>query len=115
MSTNIIEKIAKLLNIEMYEEFKIRRFNVEVPYRTLYRFTPNGGLQYYCSDSKSWMIDKSEALNYLIIERWKIVKLPRTPKMDEAYYRPEKDLYEDSYSPKESFWINSLVDQVFLN
>ncbi len=114
MSTNIIEKIAKLLNIEMYEEFKVKEQDDENPCATHLRLTHNG-LEYFHFDSKAWMPDTSNALTDLITGVYEPIKIPFIPNKNNLYYRPEMDFCQNSPVSQCYCWKDDFVDYAYLH
>lgn len=95
-----MEDVAKMLGLELYEEFKIENENKEY----LYGFTENGLLVKIRED---WV--PSCKLEDLIVGRCKIIKLPWIPKVGKLYYRPSKNFDDVIFD----FWSNSSLDFAF--
>lgn len=82
MSKNYMADIAKLLGVELDEEFEING-NAYNPYRIT-----NKGLL----DSRNSLCPIS--LNNLVVGNWAIIKLPWKPKEGKAYWTYEDDWFE---------------------
>ncbi|WP_303234958.1 hypothetical protein [Phascolarctobacterium succinatutens] len=81
MAKNIIPEIAKMLGVELGEEFKIKEYGERI-----YRFD-NSGLQLiYDNGVRNLNITANMALSCLLSGDIEIVKLPWKPKMDERYW-----------------------------
>lgn len=84
MAKNYMADVAKMLGVELGEEFKIDDSNL------IYKFYENG-LHFRCIEG--WMTDQRQFFD-LITGKLEIVKLPWQPKKGEVYCRPE-DGFED--------------------
>lgn len=81
MAKNIIPEIAKMLGVELGEEFKIKEYGERI-----YRFD-NSGLQLiYDNGVRNLNITANMALSCLLSGDIEIVKLPWKPKKDETFY-----------------------------
>lgn len=80
MAKNLIPEIAKMLGVELGEEFKIEGYD-----GLLYKLT-NNGLELTTVDGQKTKWFDHGALNSLLKGKMEIVKLPWKPKEDEAYY-----------------------------
>lgn len=80
MSKNLIPEIAKMLSIELGEEFKIKGFD-----GLTYKLTDNG-LELTTVDGQKTKWFDHGALNSLLKGKMEIVKLPWKPKAGEQYY-----------------------------
>lgn len=78
MAKNYMQDVAKMLGVELEEEFKIDSSD------TIFKFYKNG-LCFQCGGA--WLRADSNFID-LIKGDSKIVKLPWQPKTNEAYYRP---------------------------
>lgn len=96
MTKNYMADVAKMLGVELEEEFKIDGSNL------IYKFFENG-LYFRCIEG--WLPAKHQFLD-LIKGECKIIKLPWQPKVGDVYYRPvlkfTKVLSE--------FWNNTVAD-----
>lgn len=84
MTKNYMADVAKLLGIELEEEFMV----TEDDY--IYKLTKDG-LEYK-SDDGNWYYANDVFLN-LLDGTIEIVKLPWQPKTNEAYYRPSRKFF----------------------
>lgn len=83
MAKNYMADVAKMLGVEPGEEFKIDGSNL------IYKFFENG-LCFRCIEG--WLPAKHQ-FHDLIKGECNIVKLPWTPKTNEAYYRPSRKFF----------------------
>lgn len=85
MSKNILPEIAKMLDVEMYEKFKIEGMSSDLVFRIgvdgleMERFD-------YAEDDRIWVTLASCNFVDLLTGKAKIVKLPWKPKEGETYY-----------------------------
>lgn len=96
MAKNYMADIAKMLGVELGEEFKIDGSNL------IYKIFENG-LYFRCIEG--WLPTKYEFLD-LITGKLEIVKLPWQPKSGDEYYYPACD-FKDVFSTN---WTYSVVD-----
>lgn len=96
MAKNYIQDVAKMLDVELEEEFKIDSSD------TIYKFYKNG-LCFQCGGA--WLRADSNLID-LIKGDSKIVKLPWQPDVGDEYYYPSFDLKRVSYSR----WNNETFD-----
>lgn len=80
MSKNLIPEIAKMLGVELGEEFKIKGYD-----GLTYKLTDNG-LELTTVDGQKTKWFDHGALNSLLKGKMEIVKLPWKPKAGEQYY-----------------------------
>ena len=80
MSKNLIPEIAKMLGVEIGEEFKIKGYD-----GLTYKLTDNG-LELTTVDGQKTKWFDHGALNSLLKGKMEIVKLPLKPKKGETYY-----------------------------
>lgn len=78
MAKNYMADVARMLGVELGEEFKIDGSNL------IYKFFENG---LYFRSIEGWLPAKHQFLD-LIKGECNIVKLPWQPKDNETYYRP---------------------------
>ena len=83
MAKNYMQDVARMLGVELGEKFKIDGSNL------IYKFFENG-LYFRCIEG--WLPAKYQFLD-LIKGECNIVKLPWTPKTNEAYYRPSRKFF----------------------
>lgn len=81
MAKNYMDDVAKMLGVELEEEFKIDSSD------TIYKFYKNG-LCFQCGGA--WLRADSNLID-LIKGECKIIKLPWQPKKGEEYYFPSGD------------------------
>lgn len=85
MSKNILPEIAKMLDVEMYEKFKIEGMSSDLVFRIgvdgleMERFD-------YAEDDRIWVTLASCNFVDLLTGKAKIIKLPWKPKQDETFY-----------------------------
>lgn len=81
MTKNLIPEIARMLGVELGEEFKIKEYGERI-----YRFD-NSGLQLiYDNGVRNLNITANMALSCLLSGDIEIIKLPWKPKQDETFY-----------------------------
>lgn len=80
MAKNLIPEIAKMLGVELGEEFKIKGYD-----GLTYKLTDNG-LELTTVDGQKTKWFDYGALNSLLKGKMEIVKLPWKPKKGETYY-----------------------------
>lgn len=80
MAKNLIPEIAKMLGVELGEEFKIKGYD-----GLTYKLTDNG-LELTTVDGQKTKWFDNGALNSLLKGKMEIVKLPWKPKKGELYY-----------------------------
>ena len=79
MAKNYMQDVAKMLGVELGEEFKIGNFS------TLYKFTERG---LFFKDNEGWNYTCDYTLDDLLIGDVEIEKLPWQPKKGDEYYYP---------------------------
>lgn len=79
MAKNYMQDVAKMLGVELGEEFKIGNFSI------LYKFTERG--LFFKSD-RGWIHDCDYTLDDLLKGDVEIKKLPWQPRKGDKYYRP---------------------------
>ena len=99
MAKNYMQDVAKMLGVELGEEFKIDGSNL------FYKFFENG---LYFRGVEGWLPAEHQFLD-LIKGECNIVKLPRTPKTNEAYYRPSRKFF----GVTSEVWTNNPYDYAF--
>lgn len=78
MSKNLIPQIAKMLGLQLCEEFKIKGYD-----GLTYKLTDNG-LELTAVDGQKWF--DNGALNSLLKGKMEIIKLPWKPKFADRYF-----------------------------
>lgn len=99
MAKNYIQDVAKMLGVELGEEFKIEGSNL------IYKFLENG-LCFRCIEG--WLSDKHQFFD-LISGNVEIVKLPWQPKVGDVYYRP-RDYHTAFSEAVTDFWRGTVND-----
>ena len=99
MAKNYMADVAKMLGVELGEEFKIDGSNL------IYKFFENG-LYFRCIEG--WLPAKHQVLD-LIQGDSKIVKLPWQPKDGDVYYRP-RDYHTAFSEAVTDFWRGTVND-----
>ena len=84
MTKNYMADVAKLLGIELEEEFMVTEDD------SIYKLTKDG--IEYKSDDGNWYYANDVFLN-LLDGTIEIVKLPWQPKTNKAYYRPSRKFF----------------------
>lgn len=84
MAKNYMADVARILGVELGEEFKINGRE------TKYKITENG-LYFYEPDG--WWQCSNVLLPRILRGNVEIVKLPWQPKTNEAYYRPSRKFF----------------------
>lgn len=112
MSKNLLPEIAKMLDVEMYEKFKIEGMSSDLVFRIgvdgleMERFD-------YAEDDRIWVTLASCNFVDLLTGKAKIVKLPWKPKKEEKYY--SFDFTCKNYWIVDSYvWLNSPRDYALL-
>ena len=99
MSKNILPEIAKMLDVEMYEKFKIEGMSSDLVFRIgvdgleMERFD-------YAEDDRIWVNLASCNFVDLLTGKAKIVKLPWKPKRKDKYWT----LYINGHNKLDIYW-----------
>ena len=107
MSKNLIPEIAKMLDVEMYEKFKIEGMSSDLVFRIgvdgleMERFD-------YAEDDRIWVTLASCNFVDLLTGKAKIVKLPWKPQIGELYYTFAS--LNESWRIWQQRWINHPSD-----
>lgn len=80
MAKNLIPQIAKMLGVELGEEFKINEYD-----EITFKFAENGIMSRFNEEGAEWTTTYA-TLNKLLRGEIEIVKLPWKPNMGEEYY-----------------------------
>lgn len=99
MAKNYMQDVARMLGVELEEEFRIK----ETLTKSIYKITSSGLLGKY--DGKDWK-HENYALASLLIGVYHIIKLPWQPKEGDRFYFPATDF---QYSCPET-WDNHPID-----
>lgn len=86
MTKNYMPDIAKMLGVELEEEFKIVDLSNECKLLLNYKFTENG--LYLKDETGTWWSQTNVLLHKLLKGEMIIKKLPWKPKAGETYYLP---------------------------
>lgn len=98
MAKNYMQDVARMLDVELGEEF-----NVSSCGQTLYKLTEDG---LSCLVCDKWVEQADFAFMALIKGKYKIIKLPWEPKYGDKYYYPESDFIRVGWYK----WANDSVD-----
>lgn len=105
MSKNLIPEIAKMLGVELGEEFQIKEYGERI-----YRFD-NSGLQLiYDNGVRNLNITANMALSCLLSGDIEIVKLPWKPKKGEKYWGFWYSSVDDAWLVLLYTWANNPAD-----
>lgn len=85
MAKNLIPEIAKMLGVEIGEEFEIKDRHGELISDKTYKFGKNTLLYCYQDDDICYTASRT-TLQSLLNSKYEIVKLPWKPKKGETYY-----------------------------
>ncbi len=85
MGKNLIPQIAKILGVELYEEFEIKDRHGEFISDKTYKFGKNTLLYCYQDDDICYAASRT-TLQSLLNGKYEIVKLPWKPKKGEYYF-----------------------------
>lgn len=107
MAKNLIPEIAKMLGVELGEEFKIKGYD-----GLTYKLTDNG-LELTTVDGQKTKWFDNGALNSLLKGKMEIVKLPWKPQIGELYYTFAS--FNESWRIWRQHWINHPSDLALLD
>lgn len=102
MAKNYMQDVARMLGVELEEEFRIK----ETLTKSIYKIT-SSGLLGKC-DGKDWK-HENYALASLLIGVYHIIKLPWQPKVGDVYYRP-RDYHTAFSEAVTDFWRDTVND-----
>lgn len=103
MAKNLIPEIAKLLGVEIGEEFKINRYDDDV---MAFKFTDNALMVNVSVKGVEWMA-ASVTLGDLLAGKLEIIKLPWKPRKDIRVRRlPWADKYESVDNIPTEEWLS---------
>lgn len=86
MTKNLIPEIAKMLGVELGEEFNIKDKHGEFVSDKTYKFSENAFSIYYCQDEGAYRTVSRTTLQSLLNGKYEIVKIPWKPKKGDIYY-----------------------------
>lgn len=98
MAKNYMADVARMLGVELGEEFKISCVN------GTYKFTTDG-LKFKVSEE--WIV--ASFMSDLLTGKHKIIKLPWQPKVGDVYYRP-RDYHTAFSEAVTDFWRDTVND-----
>lgn len=100
MAKNYMADVAKMLGVELGEEFNLN--NGE----TKYKFTENG---FYFHAPDGWWTCSNVMLPRILRGNVEVVKLPWQPKVGDVYYRP-RDYHTAFSEAVTDFWRDTVND-----
>ena len=103
MSKNYMAEVAKMLGVELEEEFHITGF----PENCRHKLNKEGLWHY--NEERDWWDDDSCALTRLLGGTARVIKLPWKPKIDEQYYIP-CIVANTEYRFSAYYWNNDDID-----
>lgn len=83
---NLMPEIAKLLGVEIGEEFKVKQMPHDI-----YKFDEDSNFKYYCKEEQEWAIATTDTLYSILNGNYEIIKLPWKPKFGEYVWLVFKD------------------------
>ena len=104
MAKNYMAEVAKMLGVEIGEEFRIRSYDGILIGKT-FKFT-NDGL----TNNEEHRLSDS-CFRRLLIGKYEVVKLPWKPKNEEGYYYPNVYNQEVFYD----FWVGTTTNYAMYN
>ena len=108
MAKNLISEIARMLGVEIGEEFKIKEYGERI-----YRFD-NSGLQLiYDNGVRNLNITANMALSCLLSGDIEIVKLPWKPKKGDAYFTFE--VFKGKWVVRSLWWTGEPCNYALLD
>lgn len=110
MSKNLIPEIAKLLGVELGEEFKVKGDD-----ESTYIFTDDGLKVTYNGGIGIAEISSDAAFVALVMGKDEIVKLPWKPKENEDYYTFGISTRTGKWEVSEQFWMHHPYDFALLD
>ena len=109
MAKNLIPKIAKLLGVEVGEEFKVKGDD-----ELTYIFTDDDGLKItFAGDIEISQISINSAFVALVMGEDEIVKLPWKPKKGDAYYTFE--IFRGKWVVRSLWWTGEPCNYALLD
>lgn len=104
MSKNLIPEIAKMLGVELGEEFKIKGYD-----GLIYKLT-DAGLELTTVDGQKTKWFDHGALNSLLKGKMEIIKISWKPKLNERYWTFMSSLEGGKLYVLNYMWDNSVID-----
>lgn len=111
MAKNLIPDIAKMLGVELGEEFKIKGYD-DSNTRT-YKFTAQGLRVKLVEHPEATEFNALVAFNSLLVGDAEIVKLPWKPKKGETYYTFE--LLSGKWVVNQLWWVGTPYEYAMLD
>lgn len=109
MAKNLIPEIAKLLGVEVGEEFKVKGDD-----ELTYIFTDDDGLKItFAGDIEISQISINSAFVALVMGKDEIVKLPWKPKKGDAYYTFE--VFRSKWVVRSLWWTGAPCNYALLD
>lgn len=109
MAKNLIPEIAKLLGVEVGEEFKVKGDD-----ELTYIFTDDDGLKItFAGDIEISQISINSAFVALVMGKDEIVKLPWKPKKGDAYYTFE--IFRGKWVVRSLWWTGAPCSYALLD
>lgn len=109
MAKNLIPEIAKLLGVEVGEEFKVKGDD-----ELTYIFTDDDGLKItFAGDIEISQISINSAFVALVMGKDEIVKLPWKPKKGDAYYTFE--VFRGKWVVRSLWWTGAPCNYALLD
>lgn len=113
MNKNLLPEIAKMLDVEMYEKFKIEGMSSDLVFRIgvdgleMERFD-------YAEDDRIWVTLASCNFVDLLTGKTKIVKLPWKPMQGDVYYTFIRDRIDRTCTLVSYRWDGCVIDIALL-
>ena len=108
MAKNLIPEIAKMLGVEMGEEFKIKGFD-----ELIYKFADDSLRFTNDVNPNNFDTTANVALTALLNGKNEIVKLPWKPKKDEYYWTFKQSFEDGKLFVLNYTWDDSVIDNAF--
>ncbi len=112
MAKNLIPEIAKMLGVELDEDFNIKDKHGELVSDKTYKFSKNALLYYYQDDDIYYTASRT-TLQSLLNGKYEIVKLPWKPKKGEKYWGFWYSSVNDAWLVLLYTWANNSADFAF--
>lgn len=113
MAKNLIPQIAKILGVELGEEFKIKDKHGESVSDKTYKFSENALMYFHQEDDNIYRIVSRTTLCSLLNGNYEIVKLPWKPKKGDAYYTFE--IFRGKWVVRSLWWTGAPCNYALLN
>lgn len=103
MSKNYMSEVAKMLGVELGEEFDVRKFDIRSASTSPYKLADNGMVD--CEGKVCDVLFRG-----VIAGRCEIIKKPWKPQTDDKYYYIEATLDCNHIDVWQEIWKNTTVD-----